>query len=187
VELSNLNIKNGLCVSLGANIDSKYGEPIETMIKCRTKVEEIIKNWITDFISEEPQTLISTITFSWSSIYISKPHGIIEPQPDYLNSILLVKSQNLLQPSSEKAKLLLKKLKILEKECGRDISTNNKKWLSRCLDLDILWWENLITRDSEINIPHPRFINRNFVITPLAEVLTKEQKLEKLKDKRWQT
>ena len=185
MELSNLNIKNGLCVSLGANIDSKYGAPIETMIKCRPQVEDIIKNWIAYFVFEGPQTLASSITFSWSSLYISKPHGILEHQPNYLNSILLAKSQNLLQPSSEKAKILLEKFKILEKECGRDISTNNKKWQSRCLDLDILWWENLNTRDCEINLPHPRFLNRNFVITPLAEVLTKKQKLVQLQDKRW--
>ena len=186
MELSNLNIKNGLCISLGANIDSKYGKPIETLIRFRPELEETIKNWITSFQAEESETSLSKIDFSWSSIYISSPHGISEPQPKYLNSILLVKSHSLLKPSSRTAKSLLEKFKTLEKKYGRDIAENNKKWLSRCLDLDILWWENLNIKDSEITIPHPRFVNRNFVITPLAEVLTRAQELKKLKDKRWQ-
>jgi len=44
VELSNLNIKNGLCISLGANIDSKFGSPLESLLICKPKLEEIINN-----------------------------------------------------------------------------------------------------------------------------------------------
>tara|TARA_Y100001970_G_C14134421_1_gene803512 strand:- start:650 stop:1213 length:564 start_codon:yes stop_codon:yes gene_type:complete len=186
VELSNLNIKNGLCISLGANIDSKFGKPIDSLILCRPEVEEIIKVWINDFQDIELGIYLPDIYFSWSSIYISNPHGITEPQPNYLNSILLIKSYSLLKPSSQKIKSLLEKFKILEEKYGRDISKNNKKWLSRCLDLDILWWENLNIKDVEITLPHPRFTNRNFIITPLAEVLSRAQKVEKLEDNRWQ-
>ena len=45
MELSNLNIKNGLCISLGANIDSKFGSPFETLLMCKPKIEEIINEW----------------------------------------------------------------------------------------------------------------------------------------------
>jgi len=45
VELSNLNIKNGLCISLGANIDSKFGSPLESLLMCKPKIEEIINEW----------------------------------------------------------------------------------------------------------------------------------------------
>ena len=41
MELSNLNIKNGLCISLGANIDSKFGSPLESLLICKPKIEEI--------------------------------------------------------------------------------------------------------------------------------------------------
>ena len=44
MELSNLNIKNGLCISLGANIDSKFGRPSDTLINSRPIVEDIIKS-----------------------------------------------------------------------------------------------------------------------------------------------
>ena len=184
MELSNLNIKNGLCISLGANIDSKFGSPIETLLKCRPVVEDIIKNCMTNLQSKEKQS-VSSIFFSWSSIYITNPHGTSNLQPDYLNSLLLVKSLSLLNPSSQKAKYLLQKFKSLEEEYGRDISKNEKLWLSRCLDIDILWWEDLNIKDSDITLPHPRFMNRNFVITPLAEVLTKSQKIDKFIDARW--
>ena len=45
MELSNLNIKNGLCISLGANIDSKLGSPLESLLICKPKIEEIINEW----------------------------------------------------------------------------------------------------------------------------------------------
>ena len=184
MELSNLNIKNGLCISLGANIDSKFGSPIETLLKCRPVIEDIIKNWMNSLHSKEEQSSSKNF-FSWSSIYLTNPHGTSIQQPDYLNSLLLVKSISLLEPSSKKAKILLQKFKFLEEEYGRDISKNNKKWLARCLDIDILWWEDLNIKDSDITLPHPRFMNRNFVITPLAEVLTKYQKIDKYIDERW--
>ena len=184
MELSNLNIKNGLCISLGANIDSKFGPPIDTLIKCRPLVEEIIKNLITEFQTKGSRNS-AKIIFSWSSIYVTNPHGTAEPQPNYLNCLVLIKSLSLLKPSTQKAKYLLREFKSLEEEFGRNISKSNKKWLSRCIDIDILWWEDLIINDSYITLPHPRFTNRNFVITPLAEVLTRVQKIDTYKDERW--
>ena len=186
MELSNLNIKNGLCISIGANIDSKFGKPIESLVRCRSEVEDIIRNLITDSNPVRDRDPLKYTKFCWSSIYISSPHGISETQPNYLNTLLLVKSHYLQEPCFKKAKFLLWKFKELEKKYGRDISKDNKKWLSRCLDLDIIWWENLIIKDSEITLPHPRFINRNFVITPLAELLSRVQRVDKLIERRWE-
>jgi len=45
VELSNLNIKNRLCISLGAKIDSKFGSPLESLLICKPKIEELINRW----------------------------------------------------------------------------------------------------------------------------------------------
>ena len=45
--------------------------------------------------------------------------------------------------------------------------------------------ENLCIADEELTLPHPRFVNRNFVITPLSEILTKEQKIKMIQDRRW--
>ena len=182
VELSNLNIKNGLCISLGANIDSKFGSPLESLLVCKPKVEEIIKEWGDQSSTKKRK---SCINFSWSSIYESSPHGVENAQPNYLNTLVLVKSNYFPKPSNSKAKFLLKELKKLESFFGREKTAKGKQWLSRCLDLDILWWEDLIIMDEELTLPHPRFVNRNFVITPLSEVLNKEQKIKKIQDKRW--
>ena len=113
------------------------------------------------------------------------PHGVENEQPNYLNTLVLVKSNYFPKPSKINAKLLLKDLKNLERFFGRKETPKGKKWLSRCLDLDILWWEELHTFDYELQLPHPRFINRNFVISPLTEILSRSQKIKKFNDPRW--
>ena len=53
------------------------------------------------------------------------------------------------------------------------------------LDLDILWWEDFCFKDKELILPHPRFMNRNFVISPLSEVLSRTQTVKRIEDPRW--
>ena len=59
MELSNLNIKNGLCISLGANIDSKFGSPLDSLIICKPKIEEIINEW-GDSSNEKKENFMQT-------------------------------------------------------------------------------------------------------------------------------
>ena len=185
MKLSNLNIKNGLCISIGANIDSNFGKPIESIIICKPRVEAIIKSWINQSKSFYKENKSSKTIFYWSSIYESSPHGVEDEQPNYLNTLLLVKSNSFPKITKKNAKSLLKEFKNLERDFGRKETPNNMKWLSRCLDLDILWWENFCFKDEELTLPHPRFMNRNFVISPLSEVLSISQKIKKLDDPRW--
>ena len=185
VELSNLNIKNGLCISIGANIDSKFGKPLESLIICKPKVEAIIKDWINQSRYKKASIKTSNPQFLWSSIYETFPHGVENEQPNYYNTIVLVKSCYFSKPSTQNAKSLLRALKKLELFFGREKTPKGKKWLSRCLDLDIIWWENLYVDDEELTIPHPRFMNRNFVISPLSEILSKSQKVKKIESPEW--
>ncbi len=185
VELSNLNIKNGLCISIGANIDSNYGKPIDSLIICKPRLEELITDWINQFQSFSKENELSETIFIWSSIYESKPHGVNDYQPNYLNTLLLVKSNAFPKLTKKNAKSLLKEFKNLERNFGRKETPNNMKWISRCLDLDILWWEDFCFKDEELTLPHPRFMNRNFVISPLSEVLSISQKIKKLSEPRW--
>ena len=179
VELSNLNIKNGLCISLGANIDSKFGSPFETLIKCKEDLSRTITNWINNINETETKTNNENTNFTWSSIYKTKPHGIIETQPYYFNSLLLVESNLFPLPTYKNGILLLDKLKNIEFNYGREINIKTNKWLPRCLDLDILWWENLTVNTDKLILPHPRLFTRNFVITPLSEILSQSQEIEK--------
>ena len=185
MELSNFNIKNGLCISLGANVDSKFGNPISSLIKSRSMVENILKEWIIKFNDYDTQINKSNTNFYWSSLYESNPHGISEFQPNYINTLLLLKSDLFPKPTLNAARNLLNNFKELEKKFGRDKLNQTKKWLPRCLDLDILWWENLYSNNEELKIPHPRFVNRNFVITPLAEILNRDQEIKKLNISQW--
>ena len=185
MELSNLNIKNGLCISLGANIDSKFGSPLESLLVCKPKIEEIINEWGSQSSTKTEENRKFKPNFLWSSIYKTTPHGVENEQPDYFNTLVLIKCNYFPKQSTENAKLLLKKLKKLECFFGREETPKGKKWLSRCLDLDILWWEDFHTIDKEITLPHPRFMNRNFVITPLSEILSRSQKIKKFDEPRW--
>ena len=142
MELSNLNIKNGLCISLGANIDSKFGSPLESLLICKPKIEEIINEWGDSSNKKKEEKSKFHANFFWSSIYETLPHGVENEQPNYLNTLLLIKSHSFPKPSNQNAKLLLKELKKLERFFGREETPKGKKWLSRCLDLDILWWED---------------------------------------------
>ena len=185
MELSNLNIKDGLCISLGSNIDSKFGQPVNSLIESKFRIEKIINNLIYLNHSDYLEKNLSKKFFKWSSLYQTSPLGIVGEQPDFINCILLVQG-DLLPPSSiEKARLLLKEFQNLEKEFGRNKLPKNKRWLPRPLDIDILWWDDLYINDDDFKIPHPRFKNRNFVISPLAEVLSITQKIEKLNVKDW--
>ena len=185
MELSNLNIKNGLCISLGSNIDSKFGTPVNSLIESKCRIENIIKKLINlNHVGQLEKNILRKIC-NWSSLYQTSPLGVIGNQPDYINCLLLVKG-DLLPPSSIKqARFLLKEFQNLEKEFGRNKLSGEKRWLPRPLDIDILWWDDLYINDDDFKIPHPRFKNRNFVISPLAELLSITQKIEKLNVQNW--
>jgi len=185
VELSNLNIKNGLCISLGSNIDSKFGTPVNSLIESKCRIEKIINNLINYNHAGQSEKNILKKICNWSSLYKTSPLGVIGKQPDYINCLLLVKG-DLLPPSSiEQARFLLKEFQNVEKAFGRNKSLEDERWLPRPLDIDILWWDDLYINDDDFKIPHPRFQNRNFVISPLAEVLSITQKIEKLNVQNW--
>ena len=62
---------------------------------------------------------------------------------------------------------LLKYLKQLEVELGRE---QNFRWGPRLIDLDILFYDDLVIDTPPLVIPHPRLHERAFVLVPLADV-----------------
>jgi 7,8-dihydro-6-hydroxymethylpterin-pyrophosphokinase len=42
--------------------------------------------------------------------------------------------------------------------------------MSRCIDIDILFYDNIILNDTSLIIPHPEFHKRNFALIPMAEI-----------------
>lgn len=62
---------------------------------------------------------------------------------------------------------LFKQIKNIEKELGRKESF---RWGPREIDLDILFYNNLVYSDEQVKIPHPGITERNFVLVPLNEI-----------------
>jgi 2-amino-4-hydroxy-6-hydroxymethyldihydropteridine diphosphokinase len=94
-----------------------------------------------------------------SSVYETPPWGF-EDQPKFLNQV--VKAKTYLDPEP-----LLKHLKRLEVALGRQASFPNGP---RLIDMDILFYDDLILNTSSLVIPHPRLHERGFVLLPLMEL-----------------
>ncbi len=94
-----------------------------------------------------------------SSIFETEPWGMIE-QGEFLNCVIKIKTDI---PPVE----LIKKMKEIETTLGR-----NKKemWGEREIDIDILFYDDLVYSDEEINIPHMEMHNRRFVLVPMCEI-----------------
>ena len=95
----------------------------------------------------------------YSSIYQTEAWGLI-PQADFLNQVVLVSTT--LKPEA-----CLKELLEIEREFGRE---RKERWGPRTLDLDILFYGDVIIAESDLSIPHPRIAERKFILTPLAEI-----------------
>lgn len=94
-----------------------------------------------------------------SGIITTAPYGGVE-QDDFLNAAIELKT--LLSPYE-----LLSFLHQLEREAGRERKVH---WGPRTLDLDILFYQDLLLNDPELTIPHPDMANRQFVLEPLNEL-----------------
>ncbi len=94
-----------------------------------------------------------------SSMYETEPWGV-EDQPRFINMTIEVETDK--TPAE-----LLHFLKGIEKEIGR---TETAKWGPRVIDLDILFYDDVVTDEPGLQIPHPRMREREFVLKPLAEI-----------------
>lgn len=66
---------------------------------------------------------------------------------------------------------LLKVLKQLERDLGRTHKSHDGVHYDRTIDIDILLYDNLEVNSEELQIPHPRMWERDFVMRPLKEIL----------------
>ena len=96
---------------------------------------------------------------SRSSVYETEPWGYTD-QPAFLNMVISAETD--LSPQE-----LLEKLKELEASLGRTPSFRNGP---RLIDLDILFFDDLVLDIPGLLIPHPRLQERAFVVVPLAEI-----------------
>lgn len=94
-----------------------------------------------------------------SGIYETAPWGILD-QPAFLNAVIAADTG-------------LSPLEVLEfaRECERAADrVRERHWGPRTLDVDVITYDDLILRDPELTLPHPRAHERAFVLVPLVEV-----------------
>ncbi len=94
-----------------------------------------------------------------SSVYETPPWGYTD-QPKFLNQV--VRAKTYLEPEQ-----LLKHLKRLEVALGRKESFPNGP---RLIDIDILFYDELVLYSPALVIPHPRLPERAFVLMPLMDL-----------------
>jgi 2-amino-4-hydroxy-6-hydroxymethyldihydropteridine diphosphokinase len=94
-----------------------------------------------------------------SSVYETPPWGFTE-QAEFLNQVVM--AETYLKPQA-----LLAHLKRLETALGRTPNFQNGP---RLIDIDVLFFDDLVINTPPLTIPHPRLHQRAFVLVPLAEI-----------------
>lgn len=102
-----------------------------------------------------PEVAVQTI----SSIYETEPAYVLD-QPRFYN--LALRAETALPPLA-----VLQLLKRLEQHLGR---VEAERFGPRLIDLDLLFYEDLVLETPELTLPHPRLHERAFVLVPLAEI-----------------
>ncbi len=133
-------------VGLGSNLDSKYGSKLDIM---RKAVKALGK------LSSQPCIA--------SSVYQSEPEGCPPDSPLFVNSVVV-----LFLPVNTELKRFFLCIQRLEEKLGRVRSGIGNE--PRTIDLDLLFFGNFSFSSDSLNIPHPRALERRFVLEPLAEI-----------------
>jgi len=159
-----------LAIALGANLPSQAGEPADTLLAVRPLLEQAVQDW-----SGAPTAL----RFRWSPLQQTAPVGGPADQNDYVNGALLVElscSASPAQPSPAADLQVAQGLQQLESRFGRPPVTEREHWGPRSLDLDWLWWGHLqldlpaTAATPALQLPHPLWRQRGFVVEPLAAI-----------------
>jgi 2-amino-4-hydroxy-6-hydroxymethyldihydropteridine diphosphokinase len=108
-----------------------------------------------DLIGQNSGTILKR-----SSIYETESWGY-ECLHDFLNQVIIIESQY--SPGE-----LLNKVLAIEKKLGRVRSEAGDG--SRIIDIDLLFYEQLVINSKDLYIPHPRLHLRKFTLIPLTEI-----------------
>lgn len=95
-----------------------------------------------------------------SSVYRSEPVGYTD-QPDFYNMVVEIET-------TLSAKELLLQCQQVEEALNR---VRIIRFGPRTIDVDILFYGQLVIQDEDLEVPHPRMQDRSFVLVPLAEIV----------------
>jgi 2-amino-4-hydroxy-6-hydroxymethyldihydropteridine diphosphokinase len=96
-----------------------------------------------------------------SSVYETEPVGCASDAPSFLNAVIEIDCDR--DPAD-----LLHRLRRIEEAAGRP--GKHERNAPRTLDLDLLYVGDQIVSTAGLDLPHPRMIERRFVLEPLAEI-----------------
>jgi 2-amino-4-hydroxy-6-hydroxymethyldihydropteridine diphosphokinase len=94
-----------------------------------------------------------------SSLYETAPQEMLD-QPWFLNAVVQIETS--LFPMQ-----LLARVRGIEREMGRRRAVPKGP---RNIDIDILFYGRTVIATAELEVPHPRLVQRRFVLEPLAEI-----------------
>lgn len=135
-----------MCAKVYIGFGSNQGDLIHNLEAARTRIQKI------------PCVLAS---LQQSRLYRTEPLTLDHiPQPWYLNAVFAIETT--LTPHQ-----LFAELRKIEKDMGR---VSQKKWVARIVDLDILFYNDLIYSDQDLCVPHREICKRLFVLRPLCDL-----------------
>lgn len=94
-----------------------------------------------------------------SAVYETAPWGVLD-QPSFLNQVLKIET-------SCDPETVLRLILEIEHELGR---VRHERWGARLIDIDLLYFNDLVLDGSRLTVPHPRLQERRFTLAPLAEI-----------------
>ena len=172
-----------LVISIGANIPGILGDPIRTIAAMRPEIEKSIIEWnvALNCPKIDSQNIDKSLSFQWAPLFETAPLGGPVDQPSFINTVLVVEGEDFasLTPNKKAAICLMQKFLELERIAGRKREKAEIFWGPRSLDIDFISWGELQINSDNLILPHPRLSERNFVLIPLAEVLSKSQGIPK--------
>src|SRR5713226_7643795 len=96
-----------------------------------------------------------------SSDYRTPPWGLAD-QPAFVNLAIAIETG--LPPRA-----LLARAQAVERALGRD-RAREQRWGPRPVDIDLIAYDDLALAEPDLTLPHPRLLERAFVLVPLAEI-----------------
>jgi 2-amino-4-hydroxy-6-hydroxymethyldihydropteridine diphosphokinase len=126
---------------LGTNLGEKENNLVAAIILIETSIGRVFKK---------------------SAIYESTPWGF-QSNNNFLNQAIQVMSE--LSPAE-----LLKTCKSIEQKMGRE-NSDPMIYADRIIDIDILFYDDLVLNTNDLTIPHPRLHERKFALIPLCDIM----------------
>lgn len=131
---------------------------------CKNTLGGTRQQQLTDNLNKAVNTLqehVGTL-LKCSSFINTQPWGF-ESDNDFLNGVALFETR--LTPMQ-----LLKATQQAELQMGRTTKSHNNHYHDRIIDLDILFYDNMVVNTPQLTIPHPQIEQRDFVLIPLEEI-----------------